>query len=361
MEGLWAQPQKGDLFPLEQIKTRFFLDYQSDYAADATLVAFVPSVTEACSYARMMRLALEAYFVQGLAWKEEKKTPRVQLLIVAAEEIPVYTEAYSTIAEVVTVGDPEGEVFGWASQSMPDSANAASSLWLLNKVHKVVYRDPAYRHESAQLRQLEQAVQQFLELAPDFVAIESPTHLAPGDLIPDIALDRGDMLLDIVAQRPTILAFYPAPLTGTFLPEVLPVSEQTWWATQATNDCASMLAALEWLRLKPVKRSKKQSEEPRFIADTELPLDAEIIVLTASHADLLRVWELELGTEHLRYVQDEGYRLAQEIGAWDADKGGMRQAVAVLNTEGHIIYLDLDFKVGADDLKALHRAARGEP
>ena len=75
---LWGQTalQKSDVFPWEKLKTHFVSE-QQEYAPDAVLVAFLPSLTDSCGYAQMLRTAFDNYFAQGLAWAGQNVPPFV--------------------------------------------------------------------------------------------------------------------------------------------------------------------------------------------------------------------------------------------------------------------------------------------
>lgn len=352
-----AQSERGDDFPLERIRTRFFMDYQREYNPDFTLVALLPTLSNDCPYGRMLRTAFDAYFAQGLVWEAGQTKPRIQIVLIAPENVAKLSEGYAMSAEWVCVSDPEGEVFDWLRLPVPDDKTAPCVVYAVNKTGKLIYKDRAYSHQAGQLRGLTAALRS--------VSGKDSTGVAPvpnasllGSAAPDFWADGKTRLSDLYTKRPVVIAFLSAPLSGSFPPED---EGGIWRALQEgadPEDESLLLAALDALRAKPSKRAKNNLPDD-FIPIDQLPLNAEIVALCPATQALLHQWEVEIYTRYLRFVSVSNDALVQSYGLGDKNI----RAVFVVDKEGRIVYEDRHFEAKPQNLKALHNKvyALGKP
>jgi peroxiredoxin len=194
------------------------------------LLAFVPTVSPECVYARMMSQAFDLFFRQGLAFADGGPPipSRPAILLVSGDDDSVVQSFVRRRGfDLHIVGDPQRECFTAAGLPVPDDPNGDAVVVLLDAQRMVRYVSTDYRGQGEKLKVLEKSLKALLD--PSDAASAPPPSpgregtkplLREGDPAPDFGWD-GAVARSISAKtlsglrgKVVVVSFYPAPFSG---------------------------------------------------------------------------------------------------------------------------------------------------
>lgn len=343
--------QENDVFPIEKLRSRFS-GYQYDYAPDAILLVFVPTLTDACPYIEPMYTAFDNYFAQGFSWENSDKKRKIQVVWITPERVAPSDLLYSHVAEIVTIADEDASVFELAGVRLPDTLNADAAVILVDKKGKIVYANYQYNAQAEALRQLEAVAKKTLELPADCIPIDN-APLEVGQLAPDFEVSKGIMLSDLYLKRPLVLAFYVAAFGGK-IPDTrfYKTKPEAWQSlldsteTLPTN-CATQILSLDMLPSKANKKTKQPA------------IDVEVVGVSTTTDKLLYLWLLEIESQYTQLINDPNYALSQQYGVYQPEKQCNKRTVFVIDTNGKIVYINKDYNLKNGDYQAIRDVLSG--
>ena len=199
----------------------------------ALVLAFMPTITPRCVYARIMSEAFSLYFDRGLAFDSDRPISRKHypaIFFYSGDNVDSNALATTiTKEDKWTIGSNPGfDDFKEMGIPVPSDDNADSTVLVLDAKQVIRYVSTDYRGQGEELKVVEQAIKSLVE--PNhpsaFVPADSGEHnLQVGQMAPDIVLtdavagrplDKSVVRLSDLRGRTVIVSFYPAPFSGLF-------------------------------------------------------------------------------------------------------------------------------------------------
>lgn len=303
------------------------------------LVAFMPSVSDKNSYARVMTTAFDTYFAEGLAFVNEYGMPMLtgdlKVLIVTPESEPQlkdYMQKLNLDFEMVSDAKLDVSHFfgvtGWASE------NDGSLVYVVDKNNKIVYASNDYKGEGEKLRAVQKELFSLNGINNELNENGSyNSTLIQGDEardfeftyiytgLPTAGFKTTDVakLSDYYGKKNVLIAFYPAPFSYSCAVEV-----------------SSFNTYAEEQMLKNVTKSNMLQND-----------DLEILMVSNSNALILNKWKNEMNIENIKLVSDYSGEISSKYNSFGM--GFSKRTVFLINKEGKVSYIDWDYQVNDDD------------
>jgi len=318
--GLSLQAQTiavGSDFPLERLT-------RENTRADATVVAFIPSLSKECLYASMLTQGFYYYFDEGLAFERRETAPKIKMIIVVNDRPLPAGPSLNQLGKMSVIYDEKGDLFRSFGAKIPSGKNGDSTVVVLDKKGKVVFVDTEYHAQGEHLKPLEHKIK---EITGFRVVVPSnrTTALKVGDNAADFQINYKERLSDLRGGV-VLLTFYPAAFSGVF-PASLEVigSEGSYFIIDRSEamSCSRQITSLDIA-------GDGSHKPPRRTA------------ISGSTDELLQQWKLALLTTNIEYANDPDYAVAAMYGAIDP-RGFNRRVSVIVDKQGRVAYIDTDY------------------
>lgn len=311
-----------------------------DYKEEKNLlIAFMPSVSEKNSYARVMTTAFDTYFAEGLAFVNEYGMPMLtgdlKVLIVTPETEPQLKDYMQKLnMDFEMVSDAKLDVSHFFGVNSWNSENAGSLVYVVDKNNKIVYASNDYKGEGEKLRAVQKELSVLLGIKNEPNGNGSQfTTLIQGDEARDFEFTfiytgpptagfkttENAKLSDYYGKKNVLIAFYPAPFSYSCALEV-----------------SSFNTYAEEQMLKNVATSNMLQND-----------DLEILMVSNSNALILNKWKNEMNIENIKLVSDYSGEISSKYNSFGM--GFSKRTVFLINKDGKVSYIDWDYQVNEDD------------
>jgi peroxiredoxin len=343
----------------------------SFHAEGQKIVAYVPTLSDSCPYARVMMEAMDLYFAKGYALEGLTKDKLPEVVFVVHDEVDW---GKLGIYSFKILPDKKGKVFRANKIDIPKTKNSDAVVQLFDHSGSLAYVAFNYRGQGEKLRPLEKEIRSQLDLAAlgsdermpgseptIFKTSESddlttlPQPLKVGDKSPEFSPFPGQTLAELCKKGPVIISFYPAPFTG-YIPTSSVFLSNYYLRDVNLLSCSGQISTMDYVGA-AVKSSKINSEPIQALKHglgrkidslTTPSLDnfkAQIYMVSSSSTPILEAWKRYLGTQTIEYVNDPDYSMAKRFQSYNFSLGYDARTVFIIDRDGNIAYINWDYKV----------------
>lgn len=313
-----------------------------DYKAeDYLLIAFMPDITDKNSYAKVMTSAFDAYFAEGLAFRNsygyflgQDKALRV-LVVTNNDETTVseFMKNKEIDFDMVSANNMDFENFFGIREW--NSEDDASHVYIVNSENKIVYASHDYRGQGEKLKTVQKELFTLMgipENDPSMMAEYTP--LIQGDDARDFTFEyiyTGPQpiipketeianLSDYFGKKNVVIAFYPAAFSYSCGAEV------TRFDSFAEEQFLNKIA-----------NSQIGSDN-----------DFEILMVSQSNQYILSKWGSEMNIKNVKLVNDNTGEISMKYSSYN-NLGYNKRTLFLIDKSGKVSYIDWDYKVDDDD------------
>ncbi|HRJ84043.1 MAG TPA: redoxin domain-containing protein [Ignavibacteria bacterium] len=310
-----------------------------NYKEDKTLlVAFMPDISSANSYAEVMTSAFEIYFAKGMAfvepyeWQLHRKNLKV-LIVTNNDQSLVRDYLYGNGYEFDMAPDVNMDFAHSFGITKWNSPGEGSFVYIVDKNNKITYANHDYKGEGEKLRAVQKELLTQLNIAgSEDIMFAGINVLFPGDTAPDfdftyseaggnnfIAGGKGK-LSDFIGKKNVILAFYPAPFSVS---------------------CAMELTTFD---------SYAEKQTLQNISNTQLGSadDLEILMVSNSGLGILDKWKNDMNVKNVKLVSDLFGEISHTYASYNM-LGYNNRTLFIIDKRGKISYIDWNYIVDEQD------------
>jgi peroxiredoxin len=316
-----------DAMPVE----KNLYDYKGD---EILLIAFMPSVSNNSSYAKIMTSALDTYFAEGLSFRTNsfysEPQYKIKVLVVTQdneEELNSFVRKMDIDYEMVSDRNLNfSSFFGIKGYKSSDSP---SYVYIIGKDNRIVYLDDYYKGEGEKLKLVQAQLYKLTGFEAKLSSSDNLTPLIEGDEARDFSFKYIDPLTnnimdaklsDYTGKKNVLIAFYPAAYSISCAMEV---SSFDKYAAQENM-------------LNSIRNSQLGDKE-----------EIEFLMVSISNFGILNKWGDELALKNIKMVNDDDGSISTAYSSFNA-MGYDNRTIFIVNKEGKISYINWNYDVEKD-------------
>jgi|GEM_PF-748609 len=303
------------------------------------LIAFMPTITEKNSYAKVMTAAFDTYFAEGLSFGSSYnyyyQNPDLKVLVVTKDNEQVvseYLKKWDLDFEMASDKNMDiANYFGikeWTGDSL------ASQVYLVNRDNKIVYANYDYKGEGEKLKTVQSELYSLLNIKDNVNPFKENNPLIAGDEEKDFnfqfvtssnneigSATINGKLSDFKGKKNVLIAFYPAAFSVS---------------------CSYQVSTFDQYAEK--KKMLDKVTNSGLNGDGSL----EILMISVSNAGILAKWKNEMNLENVRLVNDVNGEISMLYNSY-SQFGYNKRTIFLVDKEGKISYINWDYKVDDED------------
>ncbi len=325
------------LLETEQPALQRLYDYKSE---QNLLIAFMPDMTDKNTYAKVMTSAFDAYFAEGLAFRNSYGVmmgeEALKILIVTnndRETVVEYMQKMELDFDVVAADNMNFENFFGINKW--SSSNDGSHVYIVNKENKIIYASHDYKGEGEKLKNVQNELFSLLGVPvnnPEYLTEYMPLiegedardfsfeYLYTGLPTAGLTQTENGTLSDYFGKKNVLIAFYPAAFSYSCGAEV------TRFDTFAEEQL-----------LNKVANSQMSNDN-----------DFEILMVSQSNFYILSKWQNEMNLNNIKLVNDNTGEISMKYNSY-SNFGYNKRTIFLIDKSGKVSYIDWDYKVDDDD------------
>lgn len=324
------------------------------------VVAYVPTLSDACPYAQTMMDALDLYFAKGLAFENLPKQMLPTVTIIVNDVVDTTRlNRYS----FKVVQDPDGRIFKKDLIALPATKDAASMIQVFDSSNRMHFITWEYMGQASLLMHLKWSVQQAIEFKEGTDGVHFiDEKLEIGSAAPDFTLGSFQWLSGLYAHGPVVLYFMPMPFScytppsmdtyfgGAFAPVPWLMRSGTgivWFHERLPLSVLPYLPEQSIPTTYPIDTTYKTPRATGIKTPVSGPdlttLGVPVIMITSSTQPIFQAWQDTPDLPRYIFFNDNN-DLIRDRYKLRSDNTFKNQAIVVIDKNGKIAYANPDYK-----------------
>lgn len=303
------------------------------------LIAFMPTITEKNSYAKVMTSAFDTYFAEGLsfgtAYNYYYQNPDLKVLIVTRDNeqaVNDYLNKWDLDFDITS--DKDMDIANFFGIKEWNSDNEGSHVYVVNKDNKIVYANYDYKGEGEKLKNVQSELYTLLNIKDNVNPVIETNPLMIGDNAKEFDFQYTvsslnevgsktvtGKLSDYIGKKNVLIAFYPAAFSVSCSMEASTFDQYAEKQKMIDNVTSSGL-----------------NEDGSL----------EILMVSISNSGILAKWRNEMNLQNVKLVNDPTGEISMMYNSYN-QYGYNKRTVFLVDKEGKLSYINWDYKVDDED------------
>ncbi len=307
------------------------------------LIAFMPTITDKNSYAKIMTDAFDTYFAKGLSfgayYNYYYPNPDLKILVVTGDDDQAVNEFIKDKDfDFAVTPDKNMNIANFFGIKDWNSNGDGSHVYIINKENKIVYANYDYKGEGEKLKTVQSNLYSLLNIKDNVTPFVENNPLMPGDQAKDFSfqyeaasmnevgkVNVSGKLSDFIGKKNVLIAFYPAAFSISCSMEA-----------KTFDNYAYQQAMMEKVSNDGLKDNS----------------DLEILMVSVSNSSILSQWRKQMGLQNVKLVNDPTGEISMMYNSYN-QFGYNKRTIFLVDKEGKISYINWDYQVNDNDFAVM--------